>query len=256
MSMSGLKNNSVIVTGAASGIGRATALRFAREKAKVVAADLNDEGVKTVVEEIRAAGGAAEAVSGDLSDPAVIERVVSTAVTEFGGVDVLANIAGIIDSQSAAADVSDAEWERIIRINLTAPFMLARAVLPHMLAKRKGAIVNTGSTASLRGSASGAAYTVSKHGVIGLTQSLAVMYGGSGIRTNAIAPGPTMTNIVADYTGDEEGHGPMVLAGYRQNISRYSEADEPAAAIVFLASDAASSVNGVVLPVDNGIAAA
>lgn len=152
MSSSGLKNSSVIVTGAASGIGRATALRFAREGAKVVAADLNHEGTKTIVEQIRAAGATAEAVSGDLSDPAVIERVVSTAVTEFGGVDVLANIAGVIDSQSAAADVTDAEWERIIRINLTAPFMLTRAVLPHMLAKGKGAIVNTGSTASLRGS--------------------------------------------------------------------------------------------------------
>jgi NAD(P)-dependent dehydrogenase (short-subunit alcohol dehydrogenase family) len=248
--MSGLTDSSVVVTGAGSGIGRATALRFAQEGAKVVVADLNAEEAKAVVAEIQAAAGTAVAVVGDLSDPAVVDQVISTAVDTFGGLDVLVNNAGIMDRMSAAADVSDAEWERVIRVNLTAPFLLTRAALPHMLAKGKGAIVNTASEAALRGSAAGAAYTASKHGIVGLTKSVAVMYRGAGIRANAIAPGGTMTGITIDI--DADTHGPQILGGYAKNVGRVAKADEQAAAIVFLASDAASNINGVVLPVDNG----
>ncbi|PWK81338.1 enoyl-ACP reductase-like protein [Lentzea atacamensis] len=158
-----------------------------------------------------------------------------------------------MDTMSAAADVSDAEWEHVIRVNLTAPFLLTRAALPHMLAKGKGAIVNTASEAALRGSAAGAAYTASKHGLVGLTRSVAVMYRDSGIRANAIAPGGTKTGITVN--ADPAGHGPQVLARYMGNVGRLAEADEQAAAIVFLASDAAANINGVVLPVDNGWAA-
>jgi NAD(P)-dependent dehydrogenase (short-subunit alcohol dehydrogenase family) len=249
---SGLESTSVVVTGGGSGIGRAAALRFAREGAKVVVADLNADTAKSVVGEIEAAGGTAVAVTGDLSDPAVVEQVVNTAVDTFGGLDVLVNNAGIMDSVSAAADVSDAEWDRVLRVNLTAPFLLTRAALPHMLAKGKGAIVNTASEAGLRGSAAGTAYTVSKHGIVGLTRSLAIMYRNAGIRTNAIAPGGTITNIASTMNVDREALGPRVQAAYMTNIGRPAEADEQAAAIVFLASDAASNINGAVLPVDNG----
>jgi NAD(P)-dependent dehydrogenase (short-subunit alcohol dehydrogenase family) len=250
--MSGLAGSSVVVTGAGSGIGRAAALRFAGEGAHVVVADLNVDGAKAVVEEIETAGGTAIAVTGDLSDPTVVDQVVTTTVDTFGGLDVLVNNAGIMDGMTATADVTDAEWERVIRINLTAPFQLTRAALPHMLAKGKGAIVNTASEAALRRSAAGAAYTVSKHGIVGLTKSIAIMYRSSGIRANAIAPGGTITNIAATLNVDREGHGPGVLAAYRSNVGRAAEADEQAAAIVFLASDAASNINGVILPVDNG----
>jgi NAD(P)-dependent dehydrogenase (short-subunit alcohol dehydrogenase family) len=251
--MNGLKNSSVVVTGAGSGIGRATALRFADLGANVVVADLNADTAEAVVAEILAAKGNAVAVVGDLSDPDVIERVVSTAVEIYGGVDVLVNNAAIMDRMSAAADVSDAEWERVIRVNLTAPFLLTRTVLPHMLAKGKGAIVNTASEAALRGSAAGTAYTVSKHGIVGLTRSLAVMYREAGIRTNAVAPGVTRTGITVDI--DPATHGPQIVGGYGRNMGRMAEADEQAAVIVFLASDAASNINGAVLPVDNGWAA-
>jgi NAD(P)-dependent dehydrogenase (short-subunit alcohol dehydrogenase family) len=250
---SGLENSSVVVTGAASGIGRATALRFAREGANVVVADLNADAARDVVAEIDAAGGTAVAVAGDLSDQSVVDQVVRTAVSTFGGLDVLVNNAGIMDTMSAAADVADAEWERVLRVNLTAPFLLTRAALPHMLAKGKGAIVNTASEAGLRGSAAGTAYTVSKHGVVGLTRSLAVMYRNAGIRTNAIAPGGTMTGI--SVQADPATLGPQALGPYMGNVGRIATADEQAAAIVFLASDAASNVNGAVLPVDNGWAA-
>ncbi|MFC4508125.1 MULTISPECIES: SDR family NAD(P)-dependent oxidoreductase [Streptomyces] len=246
----GLEGRSVIVTGAGSGIGRATALAFAAEGARVLVADLNADGAGAVVKEIEAAGGTAVAVTGDLSEQAVVDEVTATAVERFGGVDVLVNNAGIMDRMSALADVSDAEWERVIRVNLTAPFLLTRAVLPHMLAAGKGAIVSTASEAGLRGSAAGAAYTASKHGVVGLTKNLAVMYRGKGIRANAIAPGGTKTAIVVE--ADQAAHGPAALGPHFVNIGRVAEAEEQAAAIVFLASDAASNINGVVLPVDDG----
>ncbi|MFJ8109575.1 SDR family NAD(P)-dependent oxidoreductase [Streptomyces sp. NPDC096132] len=246
----GLEGRSVVVTGAGSGIGRATALAFAAEGARVLVADLNADGAQAVVKEIEEAGGTAAAVTGDLSEQAVVDEVTATAVERFGGVDVLVNNAGIMDRMSALADVSDAEWERVVRVNLTAPFLLTRAVLPHMLAAGKGAIVSTASEAGLRGSAAGAAYTASKHGVVGLTKSLAVMYRGKGIRANAIAPGGTKTAIVVD--ADQAAHGPAALGPHFVNVGRLAEPEEQAAAIVFLASDAASNINGVVLPVDDG----
>lgn len=250
MSSIDLQGRSVVVTGAGSGIGRATALAFAREGANVLVADLDPEGAEQVVGTITAEGGTARAVVGDLADQQVVDRVVTTAVEAFGGLDVLVNNAGIMDRLSAVADTDDAEWDRVIRVNLTAPFLLTRAALPHMLSAGRGSIVFTASEAALRGSAAGAAYTASKHGVVGLVKSLAVMYRDQGIRTNAIAPGGTATAIRVDARPG--AHGPAVIGAYAGNIGRIATAEEQAAAVVFLASDAAANVNGVVLPVDNG----
>ncbi|MDX3325752.1 MULTISPECIES: SDR family NAD(P)-dependent oxidoreductase [Streptomyces] len=244
------QGRSVIVTGAGSGIGRATALLFAEEGARIVIADVDDAAARAVAEEVQRAGGTAVTVIGDLREQTVVDRVAATAVEEFGGIDVLVNNAGIMDSMSAAADTGDDEWDRVIGINLTAPFRLTRAALPHMLAAGKGAVVFTASEASLRGSAAGAAYTASKHGIAGLTKSLAVMYRDKGIRSNAIAPGGTLTNIRVD--ADRGAHGPAALAPYMGNVGSPARAEEQAAAIAFLASDAASNINGAVLPVDNG----
>lgn len=246
----GFKDRSVIVTGAGSGIGRAAAIQFAKQGAKVLIADLNEKTANAVVDEIHAMSGIAMAVTGDMSDQAVVEKVVNTAITIHGGLDVLVNNAGIMDSMSANDEVSVEEWDRVIKVNLTAPFLLSRAALPHMLLKGKGAIVNTASEASFRGSCAGTPYTVSKHGLIGLTKSDAVMYRNRGIRVNAVAPGGTKTNIsVVPIPGKK---GPEILGGYMANVGRIAEADEVAAAIVFLASDAASDITGVVLPVDGG----
>ncbi|MFI0773473.1 SDR family NAD(P)-dependent oxidoreductase [Streptomyces sp. NPDC021212] len=254
MSGTGLEGRSVVVTGAASGIGRAAALQFARAGAKVLVADVDRAGAEEAVGEVEAAGGSALAVVGDLSDQQVVDAVVERAVAAFGGVDVLVNNAGIMDRMSALGETDDAEWERVIRINLTAPFLLTRAALPHMLAAGRGSIVFTASEAALRGSTAGAAYTASKHGIVGLVKNLAVMYRGQGIRANAIAPGPTLTGIRVDAV--QEAHGPAVIGKLSAaTMGRYGSAEEQAAAIVFLASDAASFVNGAVLPVDDAWAA-
>jgi NAD(P)-dependent dehydrogenase (short-subunit alcohol dehydrogenase family) len=239
-----------IVTGAGSGIGRATALRLAGEGATVVVADLHDATASAVVDEIVAGGGIALAVVGDLSEQATVDRLVATTVATYGGVDVLINNAGIMDDMSGPHEVSDATWERVLRVNLTAPFLLTRAVVPHMMAKGKGAIVNTASEGGLRGSAAGTAYTVSKHGVVGLTRSAAVVYREHGIRVNAVAPGGVATNLEVVMTPGTVGLA--AISTYTANVGRVAQAEEVAAVIVFLASDAASNVSGAVVPVDNG----
>ena len=165
-------------------------------------------------------------------------------------VDILVNNAGIMDDMAATADVSDKSWERLLRINLTAPFMLTRAVLPYMKKQGTGSIVFTASEASLRGSASGTAYTVSKHGIVGLVKSTAIMYRDQGIRVNAVTPGGTSTNISVEQPTAPDG--PTVLGSYAHNRGRVARSEELAAAIVFLASEAASNINGAILPVDNG----
>ncbi|WP_328770487.1 SDR family NAD(P)-dependent oxidoreductase [Streptomyces sp. NBC_00286] len=252
MTSTGLQGRGVIVTGAGSGIGQATAVKFAKEGASVLVADVNQEGAEQTVKTIEEAGGTAKAVIGDLRDQKVIDEIVDTAVQAFGALNVLVNNAGIMDHMSALGETEDDEWDSVIGVNLTAPFRLTRAALPHLLAAGNAAIVFTASEAALRGSAAGAAYTASKHGIVGLTKSLAVMYRKNGIRTNAIAPGGTATNLRPAVHPD--AHGPAVL-GPHLGLGvgdKLATAEEQAAAIAFLASDAASYINGAVLPVDNG----
>lgn len=238
----------VIVTGAGSGIGRATASRVAREGGRVIAVDVSQERLDEFVAEHPSAE--IVALTADITDDAGIARIIAAAGDTIDG---LANIAGIMDDMTPVGDMSDAVWERVMRVNVTGTMKLMRAVIPAMLAQGGGSIVNTASEAALRGSAAGAAYTASKHAVVGLTKSTAFMYGPQGLRVNAVAPGPTITNIEANFAsplGAERVRNAMAI------LPDAVEADALAASITFLLSDDGVNVNGVTLASDGGWSAA
>lgn len=234
-----------IVTGAGSGIGRATALRLAREGARVVVADIAVDRLEQLTAEFP--GLNLVPVAGDIATEDCVQAIL--AATD-GRVDALANVAGIMDAFLPPAEVDDTTWERVFAVNVTAVMRLTRAVLPLMLAAGRGSIVNVSSEASLRASASGVAYAASKHAVNGITKSTAVFYKGSGIRANAVVPGPVATNIEAPFKSQ---HAAGVLGPIMQTtIPPTATSEQLAAAITWLLSDDASNVNGAILPCDGG----
>ncbi|MEZ3159518.1 SDR family NAD(P)-dependent oxidoreductase [Microbacterium sp. BWT-B31] len=238
----------VIVTGAGSGIGRATASRVAREGGRVIAVDVS----AARLDEFAAEHPQADIVTmvADITDDAKIAEIVAAA---GGRIDALANVAGIMDDMTPLGEVTDAVWNRVFSVNVEGTMKLSRAVIPAMLARGAGSIVNTASEAALRGSAAGVAYTASKHAVVGITKSTAFMYGPSGIRVNAVAPGATITNIEATFAS------PLGAQRVRQAMAILpdaAEAEALAASITFLLSDDGVNVNGVVLASDGGWSAA
>ncbi|MBB5783409.1 SDR family NAD(P)-dependent oxidoreductase [Nonomuraea jabiensis] len=249
--MSAFDNKICLITGAGSGIGRAMAVGFAKAGARVVVCDVNEERARRTAADI---GAAALAVTADIGDEAAVTALVGTAIDAYGRIDVLCNNAGIMDTMALPADITLAEWERVLRVNLTGTFLVTHAVLPHLLRQGGGAIVNTASEAGIRGGAAGAAYTASKHGVVGLTKSVAWAHAKDGIRCNAILPGPTMTGIADGAGFDPAGAarlGPVLALG-----ERLAQPEQMADAALFLASDAASFINGAIVPVDGGWSAA
>lgn len=237
----------IIVTGAGSGIGKATAQRIVDEGGRVVAVDISEARLDALADELGAAVGI---VAGDLSDQTVIEAVMAAAGDRVDG---LANVAGIMDGFEPTAEIADATWERVLAVNLTAMMRLTRAVLPIMITSGTGAIVNVGSEAGLRGSAAGTPYTTSKHAVNGFTLSTAFFYTPKGIRCNAVAPGPVATNIEAPFRSEWAGQrlGPL----FQTNIPPVAQPEQLASAITWLLSDDASNVSGAILAVDGGWAA-
>jgi NAD(P)-dependent dehydrogenase (short-subunit alcohol dehydrogenase family) len=240
----------VIVTGAGSGIGRATALRFAGEGATVIACDINEQGLAETHAEM--AEGEHQVVTADITDQADVDRVVEAA---GGQVDILANVAGIMDHFLPVTEVDDETWNRVLGVNLTGVMRLTRAVLPLMESAGKGAVVTVASEASLGAGAAGVAYTSSKHGVIGLVRHVAFYYGPKGIRSNAVLPGGVDTGIGA--TSAPKSPWAMEQAQRKMaTMGPIAKPDQIATVVSWLASEEASNVNGAIVTSDGGWSAA
>jgi 3-oxoacyl-[acyl-carrier protein] reductase len=237
-----------LVTGAGSGIGRASAERFAAEGAQLVAVDVR--GSEATAEAIDAAGGEALALATDVAEEGAVAAMAAAAVERFGRVDVLMNNAGILDQFEPAAETSTATWDRVLGVNLRAQFLTSRALLPQMVERGDGAIINVASTAGLNGGNGGAAYTTSKHGVIGFTRQLCFDYARKGIRCNVICPGAVATGMTKEIFASPDAA--VMAAVESAPIGRWAQPEELAAAALFLASDEASFVNGAVYVVDGG----
>lgn len=250
--MNGIAGKVALVTGGSSGIGRATALAFAREGAKVVVADVLVDGGEETAQMIREAGGEAMFIRTDVSQAAEVEALINKVVSTYGRLDCAHNNAGIEGVRADTADYPEDNWNRVIGVNLTGVYLCMKHEIAQMLQQGGGAIVNTASASGLVGTGPNAAYIASKHGVVGLTKRAAIEYGKLGVRINAVCPGVTLTPMAKRLMG---GGGPemQARAGAVQPLGRIGMPEEIAEAVVWLCSDAASFVHGHAMSVDGGL---
>ncbi|MDQ1521104.1 MAG: 3-oxoacyl-[acyl-carrier protein] reductase [Actinomycetota bacterium] len=239
----------VLVTGAASGMGRAIARVFADEGAKVAVTDRDLNGATRVGSEIREAGGIAADWALDVADPERIDVVVADVVTRLGPVDILVNNAGVSLPAPIGADEFEAAWQTTLAVNLTAHARMVRACLPYLLRNRDGRVVNIASTEALGAQSFISPYTASKHGVVGLTRALAVELGPHGVTVNCVCPGPIHTGMTAWIPDDAKEK----YARRRVPLRRYGDPEEVAHMVVNLALPASSFVTGAIIPVDGGL---
>lgn len=241
-----------VITGGASGIGRATALLFAREGASIIVADLKPDAGNRVIEEIVQRGGRAIFETVDVTRAADCHRVVEAAIREFGRIDILFNNAGIIQ-RATVLDLTEDDWDRVMAVNVKAIYLLSREVIPHMQKAGRGTIINTASGWGLTGGAKAAVYCASKGAVVLLTKAMAIDHGAQNIRVNCICPGDTDTVMLreeAQQLGEDSGH--FLAESAKRPLGRLGTPEEIAQAALYLATDASSFVTGTALVVDGG----
>ena len=238
------------LTGAGSGIGRATALRLAREGANVTIVGLVDEDNQETARQVETIGRQALAITCDVTDSDAVQAALRATVNTFGGIDIAFNNAGIEQRPTPAAELTEEQWHRVIDVNLRSVFVCMRHEIPLLLERGGGSIVNTSSGAGIKGFAGGAAYGAAKHGVIGLTRCAALDYAASNIRINAICPGIVDTEMMDRFTGGTDAGRAAVIA--QEPIGRMGHPDEIAAAVAYLCSDDAAFTVGHALVLDGG----
>ena len=238
------------ITGAGSGIGRATALAFAAEGAAAAVVDVNEDSALETVRQIEALGGTGLAIRCEVSDDDQVNAAVDRTVTELGGLDIAFNNAGVELRPTPIVDITEADWSRVLDINLRGIFLCMKHQIPRMLDRGAGAIVNTSSGAGIKGFRGGAAYGASKFGVIGLTKCAAVDYADQGIRINAICPGIIDTEMMDRFTGGTDAGRAAVVA--QEPIGRMGAPAEIAASVLWLCSEEAAFAVGHALVIDGG----
>jgi NAD(P)-dependent dehydrogenase (short-subunit alcohol dehydrogenase family) len=248
--MAMLEGKVAIITGAASGMGRAMARRFAAEGAKLLLADLQVDKLEAVVAKLKDAGHEVISESVDVCKTADVDRMIDRVLNEFGGLHVLCNNAGILDNLTPLHDTDEEMWDRLMAVNAKGPYLASRRAVAHMKDNGGGSIVNTASAAGTCGGRGGAAYTASKHALVGLTRSTAWFYGPHNIRCNAICPGAVMTAMASSFTPHAEGF--ERYSKYFPTVPPFGKAADIGDVATFLASDEARYVNGAIIPVDGG----
>lgn len=247
--MKSLEGKVALITGGASGIGRTTAEFYAREGARVLVSDVDQEGGKETAHRIESSGGQALFVEADVSNPSDCEDMVAAAVDQFGQLDIACNNAGIAGEENLIADYSIEGWQQLVSINLSGVFYCMKYEIQVMLESGGGSIVNISSILGKVGFAGAPAYVSSKHGVVGLTETAAVEYGKDNIRVNAVGPGFISTPMISAMEENEEAYQQLVNM---HPIGRIGEPEEVAELIIWLSSDKASFVTGSYYPIDGG----
>ncbi len=241
-----------LITGAGSGIGRATSLLYAREGASVILVGRRRMPLEDVAQEVISSGGRALPLEGDITDEACVRSVVEASLVEFGGIDILINNAGKAQPGRPLHEFTDAMWKEALDVNLTGTFRFIRGVLPHFLKRNRGTIVNVSSASALVGMPNMAGYSAAKSGVVALTRSVAVEYGHLGIRCNCVCPGAVTTPMTEAFLADATRRR-RVIAG--NLLPRLAEPGDIANTILYLGSDESSFLTGAILAADGGLTA-